>query len=48
MLNGVDMVRCRVNVPGPLDTPTDPEDIPFWLNEMEGQMRKSLAELRVG
>ena len=48
MLNGVDTVRCRVNVCGPFDTPTDPHDIPFWLNEMEGRMRKSLTELRVG
>ncbi len=46
MLNGVHTVRCRVSVSGPFDTPSDPKDLPAWLEEMEGRMRKDLAELR--
>ena len=46
MLNGVHTVRCRVSVSGPFDTPSDPKDFPAWLAEMEGRMRKNLAELR--
>ena len=30
MLNGVQMVDCRVNVSGPFDTPTDPKEFRFW------------------
>ena len=48
MLNGVHTVRCRVSVSGPFDTPSDPEYLPAWLEEMEGRMRKNLAELRGG
>lgn len=46
MLNGVHTVHCRVCVSGPFDTPSDPKDFPVWLEEMEGRMRKNLAELR--
>jgi 1-acyl-sn-glycerol-3-phosphate acyltransferase len=46
MLNGVHTVRCRVSVSGPFDTPSDPKDFSVWLEEMEGRMRKNLAELR--
>ena len=46
MLNGVHTVRCRVSVSGPFDTPSDPKDLPDWLDEMEGRMRKNLEELR--
>jgi 1-acyl-sn-glycerol-3-phosphate acyltransferase len=46
MLNGVHTVHCRVSVSGPFDTPWDPKDFPIWLEEMEGWMRKNLAELR--
>ena len=46
MLNGVHTVRCRVSVSGPFDTPSDPKDFPTWIEEMEGRMRKNLAELR--
>ena len=46
MLNGVDSVRCRVNVDGPFDTPSNPKEISSWLEEMEGRMRNTLAELR--
>ena len=48
MLNGVDTVHCRVSVSGPFDTPSDPKDFSAWLEEMEGRMRKKLAELRGG
>ena len=48
MLDGVHTVRCRVRVSGPFDTPSDPTDFPAWLEEMEGRMRKNLAELRGG
>jgi len=46
MLNGVQMVDCRVNVSGPFDTPTDPKEFRSWLEEVEGRMRKDLTELR--
>ena len=48
MLNGVGTVHCRVSVSGPFDTPSDPHEIPSWLEEMEGRMRDSLGELRAG
>ena len=48
MLNGVHTVHCRVSVSGPFDTPSDPKDFSAWLEEMEGRMRKNLAELRGG
>ena len=48
MLNGVHTVRCRVSVSGPFDTPSDPKNFSAWLEEMEGRMRKNLAELRGG
>ncbi len=48
MLDGLDTVRCRVSVSGPFDTPSDPKDFPAWIEEMEGRMRKKLAELRGG
>ena len=48
MVKGVDTVHSRVSVSGPFDTPSDPKDIQPWLKEMEGRMRKTLAELRVG
>jgi len=46
MLNGVHTVRCRLSLSGPFDTPSDPKDFPTWIEEMEGRMRKTLAELR--
>jgi len=46
MLNGVHTVRCRLSLSGPFDTPSDPKDFPTWIEEMEGRMRKNLAELR--
>ncbi|MCH7933554.1 MAG: 1-acyl-sn-glycerol-3-phosphate acyltransferase [Gemmatimonadetes bacterium] len=46
MLNGVDSVHCRVSVNGPFDTPLNPQEISSWLEEMEGRMRNTLAELR--
>ena len=48
MLDGVHTVRCRVSVSGPFDTPSDPKNLPAWLEEMEGRMRKNLAELQGG
>jgi 1-acyl-sn-glycerol-3-phosphate acyltransferase len=48
MLRGVGTVHCRVKVSGPFDTPSDPHEIASWLEEMEGQMRNSLVELRAG
>ncbi len=48
MLGGVDTVHCRVSVSGPFDTPSDPHEISSWLEEMEGRMQNSLAELRAG
>lgn len=48
MLDGVEGVHCRVSVSGPFDTPSDPHEIAPWLEEMEGRMRNSLAELRAG
>lgn len=47
ILSGVDLVRCRVSLSGPFDTPSDPKDFPAWLQEMEDRMRKSLAGLRM-
>ena len=46
MLNGVHTVRCRLSLSGPFDTPSDPKDFSAWIEEMEGRMRKNLAELR--
>ena len=46
MLNGVQMVDCRVHVSGPFDPPTDPKEFRSWLEEGEGRMRKDLTELR--
>jgi len=46
MLNGVHTVRCRLSLSGPFDTPSDPKDFSTWIEEMEGRMRKTLAELR--
>ena len=48
MLDGVHAVRCRVSVSGPFGTPSDPKDLPAWIEEMEGRMRTNLAELRGG
>jgi len=48
MINGVHTVRCRVSVFGLFDTPSDFKDLSAWLEEMEGRMRKNLAELRGG
>lgn len=48
MLTGVSTVRCRTALAGPFETPSDPGDIPSWLQEMEDRMRQSLVELREG
>ncbi len=48
ILQGVGTVRCRVNVSGPFDTPSDPKEFRTWLAEMERRMRSNLAELRDG
>ena len=46
MLNGVESLHCRVSVNGPFDTPSNPQEISSWLEEMESRMRNTLAELR--
>jgi hypothetical protein len=48
MLSGVDTVHSRVSVSGPFPTPSDPQEIASWLEEMEGRMRHDLAGLHRG
>ena len=48
MLDGVATVHSRTHLAGPFETPSDPQDIASWLQDMEDRMRESLAELRGG